>query len=219
MTATTTPPRRRELLPDIVRRLAASPAYDQMVTDERAAAFERRKAIAARLAAELPALEKALAAAQKSEHAAALAAEAANLAARVASCTFTDAHRDKTGLEYQRDTRIADARRALQAAADPRIAAMFWHISTVRDRIPHAFKTGPMSHPVTGRPSIATNTATVEAAAAGHRAMLDELGALAIDASLAPDELRQRLVSMLDRSIALLTPIGLSSFPTHQIED
>lgn len=219
MTTTTTPPRRRELLPDVVRRLAASPAYDKIVRDERTAAFEKRKAIAAKLAAELPTLNKALAAAEKAEHDAAAAAEKANIAARVASAAYTDARQAKTGREYVRDTRIADAHRALQALADPRIGALYRHVQAVRNQIPAAFRSVPIARPNPGEPRAATNTAACDAAMSGTRAMLDELDALAIDATLDPDALRQRLVAMLDRLAALLAPLGETQFPKHEIEE
>lgn len=208
--------RGRDVAAEVIKRIAGSALYTEMVTTERASAIARRESIAAALSRDLLRLEAELATAQAEELAAAIKAEKANIAARVASTTWTDARRVRTAAEYRLDRRREVARLELIRSADARIEALARHVDALIDRLPFALRV--VATPRRGSRGFIGNAAAVTAAAAELRAMRRELDEL--QAGVYGPDLGQRLQAMLDRATALVEPLATPGhFPAHIIED
>lgn len=198
--ATTTRKVTPTLASEIIKRIASSAAYQEIVTVERAATVAARKKILADTAAQLAPVLK------QSESARARLQDLtkplydADFALTLAKSAFQAASALVLGLQCHEQALRGAAYRALRPLNDPRIHDLSLHLDELSQRVRKAFRSVPNNDRSQGQPIALSNRAACAAAGGVLRTLQSEL-----DDMLTADygnDIGSRLRSMRDTANA-----------------
>lgn len=173
----TTKPRKvtQTLANEVIKRIANSAAYKEIVTTERAATVAARKKIIADTAAQLGPVLKQSESARARLQDLTKPLHDADAALTLAKSAFQDASVLVLGLQCHEQAIRGAAYRALRPLADPRIHDLSLHLDELSRLVRSAFRSVPNNDRTLGQPIAISNSAACAAAGGVMRTLQSEL--------------------------------------------
>lgn len=192
----------------VVAKLKSWGIYTQLMEKDRADQAARRRAVDAKLKADLPLLEREHASAIKQREKAEAAMTAADQALTRAKWDYGVASSQVSEVSF-RISRTRDvAEQKMRGDADPRIGSLHAHLCDLRDRCRHAFRSVFTPSAGFGRPSQhETNAAAVNVSGETIKALIAEVESLPLEDF--SDDVGPRLASIAAKAAEAARAVGL----------